>query len=118
MSSSGRVQVLVRTRKVPVGTTTLSTPIYTLSGVLVGSTTSRVVLYDTHLDESHKKAIRESRRLSCKLGLELEVVDASKAGPLGRLLSLVRRGASQRPAFLVAPQAEEDGMGPGLIPAK
>ena len=103
MSSNGKVQVLVRTRRVPIGTATLSTPVYSMSGVLLGSTTSRIVLYGTQLDESHRNAIRESHNLSRKLGLDLEVVDASKSGPLGRLLSLLRRGISRQPAFLVVP---------------
>lgn len=102
MSSNGKVQVLVRTRRVPIGTATLTTPIYSMSGVFLGSTTSRIVLYGTQLDESHRNAIRESHKLSRKLGLDLEVVDA-KSGPLGRLLSLLRRGISRQPAFLVAP---------------
>ena len=105
MRSNGKVQVLVRTRRVPVGTAKLTKPVYSISGVLLGSTTTRVVIYGAQLDESHRNAIRESHRLSRELGLDLEVVDASKSGPLGRLLSLVKRGISRQPAFLVAPES-------------
>ena len=113
MSSNGRVQVVVRTRKVPVGVTLLSTPNYTMSGVSMGTTTRRAVLYGTRLDESQIEAIREGRRLSRRLGLDLEVVDVSRFGPFRKLLSLVGWGASSAPAFLVAPQAGEDRGSPG-----
>jgi hypothetical protein len=116
MSSAGKVQVVVRTRRVPVGTALVTTPLYIPSGVFVGSTTTRIVLYDTRLDETHRRAISEGRSLSCRLGLDLEVVDESKSGPFRRLISLVRRGASPEPAFLVAPQAGEDRGSPGLLP--
>ena len=107
MSPTGEVKVFIRTRRVPVGRTTLRTPMYTLSGVYLGSTVSHAVLFATQLDESQAEAVRESRRLSSRLGLDLEVIDASKSGPLRRLLSFVRGAAPRQPAFLVSPQAEE-----------
>ena len=117
MSSNGKVQVLVRSRRVPIGTTVVTTPIYSASGMLLGSDSKRVVIYGTRLDESHRNAIEEGFTLSRKLGLELEVVDAAKSGLLRRVISLVRRGASRQPAFRVAPQAEEDTTS-GLFPVK
>ena len=107
MSSGGKVRVMVRTRKVPVGTTIVTKLMFTPSGVFLGSTTSRVTLFDSRLDDAHRTAIKEGRRLSRRLGLDLEVVDASKSNPFRRLLSLVRRGDSLEPVFLVAPQAGE-----------
>jgi len=115
MSSSGKVRVMVRTRKVPVGTAIVTKPMFTASGVFLGSSTSRVVLFDSRLDESQRTAIKEGRRLSRRLGLDLEVVDASKSNPFRRLLSLVRRGDSPEPDFLVAPQAGEDRGSRGLL---
>lgn len=116
MSSTGKLQVVVKTRRVPVGTTVITTPMYTPSGVFIGSTTSRVVQYGLELDETHQQAISEGRRLSCRLGLDLEVVDVSKLGLFRRLLSLVRWGISNQPAFLLAPQAEEGQRSAGIIP--
>jgi hypothetical protein len=116
VSSTGKVQVVVRTRRVPVGTAVVTAPLYTPSGVLVGSTASRVVLYDTRMDETYRAAISEGRRLSRRLGLDLEVVDVSKLSLFRRLLSLVRWGTSDQPAFLVAPPAEESHGSAGLVP--
>ncbi len=116
MSSGGKVRVVVRTHQVPVGSTMVTRPMFTPSGVYLGSSTTRVFVFDSRLDDAHRKAIKEGRRLSCKLGLDLEVVDASKLSPFRRLLSLVRRGASPEPAFLVAPQAGEGRGSSGFVP--
>lgn len=114
--SSGKVRVVIRTRRVPVGIAMATKPLFAPSGVLLGSTTSRVVLFESRLDDAHREAIEEGRRLSSRLGLDLEVVDASKSGPLKRLLSLVRRGASAETAFLVAPRTGEDRGSTGPLP--
>ena len=116
MSASRKVRIIVRTRQVPVGTAVVSRPMFAPSGVFLGSSSNRVVLFESRLDESDRKAISEGRRLSCRLGLDLEVVDASKSGLFRRLISMVRRGASPEPDFLVAPQAAEDPGSAGLLP--
>jgi hypothetical protein len=115
MSSSGKVRVMVRTRKVPVGTTVVTKPMFTPSGVFLGLGASRVVLFESMLDDADRTAIKEGRRLSRRLGLDLEVVDASRSNPFRRLLSLVRRGDSPEPDFLVAPQAGEHRGSHGLL---
>jgi hypothetical protein len=115
MSSSGRVRVMVRTQKVPVGTTVVTKPMFTPSGVFLGLSASRVVLFDSRLDDAQRTAIKEGRRLSRRLGLDLEVVDASKSNPFKRLLSLLRRGDSLEPDFLVAPRARDDRGSHGLL---
>jgi hypothetical protein len=103
MNPDDKIQVVVRTCQVPVGTIMVAVPTYTTSGVFLGLRTNRAVLFDTMLDDSHQKAIKEGHRLSCKLGLEFEVVDASKLGILKRALLSAQRRTSPGPALLVAP---------------
>jgi hypothetical protein len=99
MSAEGSVRVVVASKRSPVRTVNLVRPIYSPTGVLLGSQSSVAVLYGSTLDTSHVRAIKEARRLSCNLGLKLEVVDRSSSNPLRRLISgLVRRRA---PASLI-----------------
>ena len=103
MNSNGKVRVVIKTRQVPVGTAMVTNPMFAPSGVLLGYSTSRITVFDSSLNEAHRKAIKEGHTLSSRLGLDLEVVDASKYSPFRRLFSLVKRGAPPEPAFLVAP---------------
>jgi len=102
----GRIRVIVRSRKVPSKTFELAEPVYSTSGMLMGTRRGRLVTYDDVLDDAHKKAIEEGRRLSCSLGLDLEVVDRSKAGPFRRLLSLLSEDGSARINVVVSPSCE------------
>ena len=106
MSSSGKVRVVVRSRQVPVRTVDFTEPVYSASGVLLWTKKNTRVLYDTVLDEEHKRAIEEGHKLSHKLGLELEVVDASKGGIFRRLLSSLGIGRPG-PTLEVSPLANE-----------
>jgi len=105
MSSSGKVRVVVRTRRVPVGTALISAPVFSASGVVIGSRTDRMVVFDSRLDEAHRRAINEGRRLSCALGLELEVIDSAKRGGLRGVLSYLG-GRSGGPTIVVSPSTE------------
>ena len=84
MSSSGKVKVVVRSRRVPVRTVefathpilpvgTYSTPIGNFSSA--GLRRERVVVYESVLDEDQRRAVDEGQRLACNLGLEMEVID-------------------------------------------
>lgn len=106
MTPEGKVRVLVRSKKVPLRTFEVRRPLYSSSGVLLGSQTARGVVYGTSLDDSHAKAIEEGRKLSCNLGLELEVVDRSSMNPLRRVLSAVSRGSQGASLVLTAAPAK------------
>jgi hypothetical protein len=84
MIASGKVRVIVRSRKVPVSTTVLQHPSYSQSGVLIGSEPHRVVLYEDRFDPEHLEAIENGRKLSGDLGLGFEVVDLSRSSRLRR----------------------------------
>ncbi len=100
MKAEGKVQVVVRSRRVPVGTFSYSTPFYSASGVLVGSQPHRSVLYGISLDEENRRTIEEAQKLASNLGMGLEVIDESTSGFLSRFLS--RLGGNDRsPAVLV-----------------
>lgn len=105
MISEGKVRVVVRSRKVPIGTIDFREPIYSGStaGLLVGARRNRLVLYGSVLDEQHRRAIEEGDRISRSLGLQLEIVDASKQGILRRLLSSLGRATPHGPTLVVAP---------------
>jgi hypothetical protein len=120
MSSEGKVRVVVRSRRVPAGTVDFHEPIYSGSaaGLLVGARRSRLVLYSNVLDEQHRKAIEEGNRISQSLGLQLEVVDASRQGILRRMLSSLGRRAPHGPTLLVAPlHSERDAPAPQTLGA-
>ena len=101
MKSEGKVRVIVRSKKVPARIVDVSTPAFTPSGVYLGAQKDRHVVYDTVLDDEHRRAIEEGRRLSFNLGLELEVVDAAK-GVMGRVLSALGRGTPHGPVVVVS----------------
>ena len=107
MNSEGKVQVNVRSSKVPNRTMELSEPIYSASGSFMGFRRNRVVLYYSILADHHLRAIEEGQKLSCSLGLKLEIVDLSRANFLRRLLSLFGRSVSERPAFVVTPYSHQ-----------
>ena len=69
----------------------------------MGYKTSRVVLYDSILDEEHQRAMEEARRISSMLGLEMEVVVAKRWGLFGRILSSLGLAGSGHPAIVVSP---------------
>jgi hypothetical protein len=107
MSPDGVVQVKVRSRKVPIATLHRTEPIYSASGVLVGHRPVTQVLFATSLDQDHRRTIDEAQRLASSLGLSLEVVDRSKSGLFGRLISRFSRGSARYPEVVVSPPADE-----------
>ncbi len=120
MSAEGKVRVLVKSRKVPARITEFSVPEFAPSGVLMGSRRNRAVLYDYVLDSDQKKVIEEGRRLSCSLGLELEVIDRSRMGVLGRMAAALGRDGSNGPTLVIAPSPADGGGSAikGIAPAQ
>ncbi len=86
MSGEGKVRVVIRSRRVPIGIVNRTVPIFTPTGVLVGSTPSQTLLYDTSVDEENQRTISEAQKLARRLGLGLEVFDQARAGLVTRLL--------------------------------
>ena len=107
MSQEGKVQVMVRSSKVPYTTMEVSERIFSASGFPMGVRRSRVVLYDTTLTDEHRRAIKEGQKLSCSLGLKLEIVDLSKSNFARRLLSVFGRSAYGRPNLVVTPYSHQ-----------
>jgi len=110
MISKGKVQVVVASRRVPIRLVSISQPVYTPSGIRLESLKDLRVVYGSELDQEHKRAIEEGRRLANRLGLELEVVDTSKAGVFRRILSSLGGGLLRGPTLVVSPQSTEPAM--------
>ena len=108
MSPDGKVRVLVRSRKVPTRTIELRRPLYSQSGVMVGTQISQAVLYENSFDVSHQRAIEEAKKLSCNLGLDLEVVDRSTWNPLRRIVSALSGSHTPRPSVVLTPPSGTD----------
>ncbi|HUI22814.1 MAG TPA: hypothetical protein VLY82_00295 [Nitrososphaerales archaeon] len=105
MSSEGKVRVLVKSRRVPTAVVRLQQTTYLLSGIPMATRTDHKVLYDYVLDEDHRKAIEEARKLAGSLSLDLEVVDSGKQGFFARLMSSLGRGGAGNPTIEVSPSA-------------
>jgi len=99
----GKIRVTVRSRKVPSRTVDFTEPVYSTSGVLMGTRSNRLIIYDDVLDEAQRKAIEEGRKLSCTLGLDLEVIDRSNASLFSRVLSRLSRDGSTHISVDVTP---------------
>ena len=93
MSSTGKVRVVVRSRKVPVGMTTFERPIFTSHGIF-GKELRQAIVYKSIFDPRDEQALQDGRKLSSDYGLELEVVDLGKSSPIKRIaLSLLRNSS-------------------------
>jgi len=110
MISSGKVQVVVKSRRVPTSMVSISQPIYTLSGIRLGSQKIQRLVYGSVFDQEHQEAIEEGRKLADRLGLDLEVVDTSKLGLVRRILASLGGNLSQRPTLVVSPFSGEPGV--------
>ena len=107
MISSGKVQVVVKSRRVPTSMVSISQPIYTLSGIRLGSQKIQRLVYGSVFDQEHQEAIEEGRKLADRLGLDLEVVDTSKLGLVRRILASLEGNLSQGPTLVVSPSSRE-----------
>lgn len=116
--TSGKVRVIVKSQKVPSGTFELATPEFAPSGILLGMRKRNIVLYDFVLDDEQRKALEEGYKLSRTLGLNLEVVDRTRSGVRGRVLSSLGRLGPSGPTLVIAPAVPEKGIAKklGLAP--
>ena len=103
MSLDGKVRVVVRSRRVPARLFEQSQTMYSPSGIPMGTSTNRRVLYDYVLDDDQQRTIDEATKLAQSLCLELEVVDSAKRGIFGRMLSTLGRNGTKAPAVVVSP---------------
>jgi hypothetical protein len=85
--AEGKVQVVVRSRRVPSRLIYVNRLQITYSGLWLGGDGGRVVLYESILDDEHKRAVEEGKRLADQLGLELEIIDESKSSLIKRALA-------------------------------
>ena len=102
MSPEGRVRVLVRSRRVPARTITISRPIMS-AGLIVGTQTTTAVVYETSYDDNHSRAIQAAKKLSCNLDLDFEIVDRSRSNPLMRMISALVGRQTESPSLTVEP---------------
>ncbi len=112
MSREGRVQVVVRSRQVPSRTVEFPSRQMLPTGGRYGAGLERGVVFESVLDDEHRKAIEEGRRLACSLGLALEVVDQSKLGLFRRMLSSLRGSEPAGVSVVVSPLPAGAQMGP------
>ena len=98
---------MVRSSKVPYRTMEVSERIFSPSGFPIGVRRNRVVLYDSTITDEHLRAIKEGQKLSCSLGLKLEVVDLSRSNFARRFLSLFGRSAYGQPNLVVTPYSHQ-----------
>lgn len=126
--SDGRVKVVVRSKKVPMRVIELANrPVMRVGAVAApagvpthpGPHGKRAVVFEYVLDDGHKRAIEEGRRLARTLGLELEVVDSAKKGPFGKAISLLG-SRSGGPSIVVSPSSKSNGLtiSPELVPGR
>ena len=101
--SEGKVQVVVRSRKIPVETIELNLTRMSSPGALVAKERNRAILYRDALDEENQRAIQEGRRLADEMGLRLEVVDESRSSFFRRALSSLGRGSPSSPKLVITP---------------
>jgi hypothetical protein len=87
MSQQGKIRIEVSSRTVPARIINVTRPVFSTTGSRLGDQTKTMVVYETSLDDSHRRAVQEAKRMSCSLGLDLEVVDRAKSGIIGRMAS-------------------------------
>jgi hypothetical protein len=98
---------MVRSRRVPSRTIEVIEPFFTASGVRLGTRSNRVILYDSTLAYDHLRAIDEGHKISCSLGLKLEIVDLARSNFARRLLSAFGLRVSKQPALVVKPYSNQ-----------
>jgi hypothetical protein len=108
MTSDGKVQVVVRSRRVPVRTVDSVVPAIIGAGFLIyrNPPSERAVIYESVLDDEHRRAIEEGQRVANNLGLELQVVDLSKLGFLRRVLSSLGGNGSMGLNVIASPSSQ------------
>ena len=115
MMDSGKVRVVVRSRKVPVATVVHAVPLYSSSGVPLGSRLSRLVLFGASYDQEHLRTIEEAKKLASNLGLGLEVVDESRSGLFTRVLTRFGLNGTRHPSVVISMPRSMEPAGPSPV---
>jgi hypothetical protein len=89
--SNGRIKVVVRSSRVPVGLTQFTMPGLGPIG-LATSTRVRSVIFADVLDEPQQRLLEEARRLARASCFDLEVVDLGKQNLFQRAVSRLLHG--------------------------
>lgn len=118
MSSERTIRVTVASQKVPARTYQVERPVYSVSGIRVGTERHTRVVYERSLDKAHQKILEDARRLSVALGLRLEVVDASESGILRRTLAAVSGDKPGTARFIMSPANEVPTTSPAIAVAE
>jgi hypothetical protein len=87
MSGAGKIRVVVNSTTVPARLVEVVRPVYSSSGIWLGNQSRTAVVYEKAFDDSQRNAIQEAKKLSCRFGLDLEVVDRARSSIVGRLVS-------------------------------
>jgi hypothetical protein len=103
MTGAGKVQVVVRSRRVPARVVDLSLPRASYAGIPVIAEKRRTIVYEDRLDQEHLRAIDDGRKLAGELGLALEVIDESRSSFFGRVLTSLGRRSSYSPKLVILP---------------
>lgn len=85
-TSNGKLQIVVRSKKVLVRDERFDVPVMTQDGRVSFINRGTLKVYDYVFDEAQARALRESRELAKRSGLALEVTDLSRQSLLGRML--------------------------------
>ncbi len=114
---AGKIRVVLKSRRVLVGSTTVRNTLYSQNGFPYGVEARRIELYGRIFDEPHLKAMEEGRRLARDLGVELEVVDRSELNPIKRILSSFIHDDAPHLSILLAQAARPSAHGQRLSPS-
>jgi hypothetical protein len=95
-TSNGKLQIVVRSRKVLVRIEKFDVPVMTQDGRVRFFNKGTLKVYDYVFDDAQSRALRETRELASRSGLTLEVTDLTRQGLLTRMLrSALRKGDAQ-----------------------
>jgi hypothetical protein len=95
-TSNGKLQIVVRSRKVLVRIEKFDVPVMTQDGRVSFINRGTLKVYDYVFDEAQARALRETRELANKSGLALKVTDLTRQSLLRRTLrSALGKGGSQ-----------------------
>jgi hypothetical protein len=94
-TSNGKLQIVVRSKKVLVRIERFDVPVMTQDGRVSFINRGTLKVYDYLFDEAQERALRETRELANKEGLALEVTDLTRRSLFRRVVGSLRRGDPQ-----------------------
>jgi hypothetical protein len=95
-TSNGKLQIVVRSKKVLVRVERFDVPVMTQDGRVSFINRGTLKVYDYVFDEAQARVLRETRELANKSGLVLKVTDLTRQSLLRRMVrSALRKGDVQ-----------------------